>query len=141
MRRFWRSAHIFKDANDIFFDTTVSNRSSLGVHFDCCEWVARWNKVHAITLHHLTHKGMADAVQIIAACPLAAGCEVHNTYGELGNAELVSKYGFTLRSNPFASVQLSKDSLVGCAEALLGKQACSSRCAYLSEQRCEALIH
>ena len=37
------------------------------------------------------------AHQIIAASDVAAGAEVHNTYGEHGNSELVCKYGFALR--------------------------------------------
>jgi len=41
-------------------------------------------------------------VQIVAASGIAAGAEVHNTYGELPNAELVHKYGFALpMGNPF----------------------------------------
>ena len=39
----------------------------------------------------------AISLQIVAASNIAAGAEVHNTYGELGNAELVYKYGFALR--------------------------------------------
>lgn len=39
-----------------------------------------------------------------------------NTYGELGNAELVKKYGFALRDNPFTVVTLNKRSVVNaCA--------------------------
>ena len=40
--------------------------------------------------------------------PVPPGCEVHNTYGEHGNAELVAKYGFALRQNPFTAVALDK---------------------------------
>jgi SET domain-containing protein 6 len=41
-------------------------------------------------------------------------------YGELGNAELVKKYGFALRQNPFTTVQLDKPALLAAAQAVLG---------------------
>lgn len=41
-------------------------------------------------------------------------------YGELGNAELVKKYGFALRQNPFTSVTLDKPKLLAAARAALG---------------------
>lgn len=37
-----------------------------------------------------------EVLEIVAASPVSAGAEVHNTYGEHGNAELVNKYGFAL---------------------------------------------
>ena len=37
-----------------------------------------------------------EVLEIIAASSIRAGSEVHNTYGEHGNAELVKKYGFSL---------------------------------------------
>lgn len=46
------------------------------------------------------------ALRILTASPIAAGREVHNTYGELGNRDLLEKYGFTLRENPHDSVTL-----------------------------------
>jgi hypothetical protein len=48
-------------------------------------------------------------LDIIAASAIARGCEVHNTYGELSNPELVHKYGFCLPHNPFDEVQLGPD--------------------------------
>lgn len=48
-------------------------------------------------------------LDIIAASAIAGGCEVHNTYGELSNPELVHKYGFCLPHNPFDEVQLGPD--------------------------------
>ena len=50
-----------------------------------------------------------DSLQIIAATPLNKNFEIFNTYGELGNAELVKKYGFCLPENPFTKVSLRKD--------------------------------
>jgi hypothetical protein len=41
-------------------------------------------------------------------------------YGELGNAELVKKYGFALRQDPFTSVTLDKPKLLAAARAALG---------------------
>ena len=76
------------------------------------------------------------AMQIIAACPLVAGQEVFNTFGELGNAELCCKYGFCLRDNPFSSVRLAKPSLIG---KLSSEAEGRKRCQYLEEQRSDAL--
>ncbi|KAF6262972.1 hypothetical protein COO60DRAFT_557117 [Scenedesmus sp. NREL 46B-D3] len=45
-------------------------------------------------------------LEIVAASPVPAGAEVHNTYGELGNQALVHKYGFCLPCNPFDEVGL-----------------------------------
>ena len=53
--------------------------------------------------------------QVIAASDIPAGKEIENTYGELGNADLVNKYGFALRQNPFSVVQLDKATVVEAA--------------------------
>ena len=74
-------------------------------------------------------------MQIIAACPLVAGQEVFNTFGELGNVELCCKYGFCLRDNPFSSVRLAKPSLIG---QLRSEAEGKKRCQYLEEQRSDA---
>ncbi len=74
--------------------------------------------------------------QIVAAAPVAAGREVHNTYGELGNAELVAKYGFALRCNPFDAVRMDKAALVDAAAVALGARACRARCRFLAAHRC-----
>jgi hypothetical protein len=50
-----------------------------------------------------------DSLQIIASTPVRQNFEIFNTYGELGNAELVKKYGFCLPENPFTKVSLCKD--------------------------------
>eukprot|EP00890_Picochlorum_soloecismus_P005116 jgi/Picsp_1/5605/NSC_02964-R1_set domain-containing protein len=50
-----------------------------------------------------------DSLQIIASTPVEKNHEIYNTYGELGNAELVKKYGFCLAENPFTKVSLCKD--------------------------------
>lgn len=51
--------------------------------------------------------------------------------GELGNAELVSKYGFALRQNPFTVVSLDKAALLAGAEAWLGQRAARRRARFL----------
>lgn len=53
-----------------------------------------------------------DALQIVAASDIAKDQEIFNTYGELGNSQLVKKYGFCLMQNPFTAVQLEKHGLL-----------------------------
>lgn len=79
-------------------------------------------------------------MQIVAACRLPAGSEVFNTFGELGNAELVTKYGFALPGNPFDAVRLAKDDVVAEARELLGEAECSRRCRFLEHARCGTVI-
>jgi SET domain-containing protein 6 len=57
------------------------------------------------------------ALVVVAPSAVAAGAEVHNTYGELGNAALVHKYGFALRDNPFTAVTLDKGAVVAACGA------------------------
>lgn len=54
-------------------------------------------------------------LQMIAIKPIAAGDEVFNTYGELGNFELLRKYGFVEPAeilNPFDEVRLPRDTFL-----------------------------
>ncbi|KAK9789397.1 hypothetical protein WJX73_003152 [Symbiochloris irregularis] len=60
-------------------------------------------------------------LEVIAASDIPAGKEIENTYGELGNADLVNKYGFALRHNPFSVVQLDKATVVEAARQHMGK--------------------
>lgn len=53
-----------------------------------------------------------DCLQIIAASSIEQGKEVFNTYGELGNAELLKKYGFCVPQNPFSYVRLNKSRVI-----------------------------
>jgi hypothetical protein len=48
----------------------------------------------------------AEVLHIVAAQGVAAGAEVHNTYGEHSNDTLLAKYGFALRDNVFHAVRL-----------------------------------
>ena len=77
--------------------------------------------------------------QVVAAAPVGACREVHNTYGELGNAELVAKYGFALRCNPFDAVRVGKAALVDAAAVALGPRACRAHCRFLAAHRCSKL--
>lgn len=73
-------------------------------------------------------------LQIVAASNIpCAGQEIHNTYGELSNVDLVKKYGFAIRDNPFATVVLDKSIVVEMAVDVsrkppggLGQTYCSS---------------
>lgn len=59
---------------------------------------------------------------------------MHNTYGEKGNADLLSKYGFALRDNPFTAVSLDKPALLAAAAAVLGKRALQARRRFLERE-------
>lgn len=60
-----------------------------------------------------------DCLHIVAASALHKGKEVFNTYGELGNSELVKKYGFVVRENPFTHVTLRKSTIFEYINAML----------------------
>ena len=75
-------------------------------------------------------------MQIVAASDVPKGAEIHNTYGELGNADLVSKYGFALSDNPFSAVILDKASLLQAAEEILGVREMRLRSRFLRKERC-----
>ncbi|CAL8465452.1 g4988 [Coccomyxa elongata] len=81
-----------------------------------------------------TRSNGEEMLEIIAASPVQKGQEVHNTYGELGNSELVVKYGFALRNNPFDVVVLDKAAVVEEARRMLGDRACRQRCRFLSQE-------
>eukprot|EP00887_Chlorella_sp_A99_P004898 scaffold4.g4898.t1 len=72
-----------------------------------------------------------EELEIVAASAVPTGAEVHNTYGEHGNDELVAKYGFALRENPFTAVRVGKAALLAAAEAALGRRRCRARCRFL----------
>ena len=74
-------------------------------------------------------------MQIVAASALQQDQEIHNTYGEYGNSELVYKYGFALRDNPFDSVLLDKALITDAAKTHLKILAFSSRASFLEEFR------
>ena len=74
-------------------------------------------------------------LQIVAASALMAGQEIHNTYGEYGNSELVYKYGFALRDNPFDSVSLDKELLLEKVKSCIPADSFDARCTFLDQFR------
>ena len=74
-------------------------------------------------------------MQVVASQALAAGAEVFNCYGELSNAELLLKYGFALRGNPFSSVELEKPVLVAAVIETLGAKEANARRRFLEKHR------
>ena len=87
--------------------------------------------VHGITQANGLHLALEiaimdaddDTLQIVAVSDVAAGQEVHNTYGEIGNDGLVKKYGFALRENPFTTVTVSKEDVVEACRELFSAAA------------------
>ncbi|GAB4814451.1 hypothetical protein N2152v2_001497 [Parachlorella kessleri] len=75
-----------------------------------------------------------DHLEIVAASAVPKGREVHNTYGEHGNCELLFKYGFALRENPFTAVSLDKEELLTAAKSLLGVRAFKGRRRFLEAE-------
>ena len=85
--------------------------------------------------HRWVRPNLTLLLQIVAACSLAKGEEIFNTFGELENTELVCKYGFALPNNPFNSVHLNKEVLLQQTEALIGSKQLKRRQQYLEEKR------
>lgn len=71
----------------------------------------------------------------MAAQPLAGGQQIFNCYGELSNTELVLKYGFALRDNPFSMVELDKGVILRAAQQLHGAKAFAKRRRFLLDHR------
>jgi hypothetical protein len=61
--------------------------------------------------------------------------QIFNCYGELSNTELVLKYGFALRDNPFTSVELDKAVFVEAARSGLSAKAFAKRQQFLLDHR------
>ena len=76
-------------------------------------------------------------LDIVAASAVAAGAEVHNTYGEHGNAELLRKYGFALPpgTNPFDAVTLDAGALLRGAAGVVGAREARRRARWLQAHR------
>ena len=53
-----------------------------------------------------------NGLEIRAAQFIPKGQEIHNTYGELDNEELLYKYGFCIEGNIFDSVTIGKELLM-----------------------------
>lgn len=80
-----------------------------------------------------TTRDGVDVLEIVAASEVANGDEVHNTYGELSNCDLVQKYGFALDNNQFDVVQLPLVPLVAAAGEYLGAKKAAKRVMFLRE--------
>lgn len=74
-----------------------------------------------------------DVLEIVATSEVAEGGEVHNTYGELSNCDLVQKYGFAVAGNPFDAVELPLQPLVSASEEHLGAKKAAKRLAFLKK--------
>lgn len=68
-----------------------------------------------------------DTLVIVALAPALLGSEIWNTYGELGNADLLNRYGFTASHNPFDTVCIHMEDLVHQVEERFGKRWCRRR--------------
>lgn len=82
-------------------------------------------------------------LEIIAASGVSRGSEVHNTYGEYGNAELLIKYGFVLGSdkdgkgkgiNPFDEVYLDDEDVLDVAAQLQSSAELKKRVKLVKDQ-------
>lgn len=83
----------------------------------------------------IRHVSVAAGRQDVTVHPPAgANCEIHNTYGEHGNAELVSKYGFALHKNPFSEVQINKLSILSIASRALSRSELKKRRRFLEDE-------
>lgn len=52
---------------------------------------------------------------LVTSAPIEKGDEIFNSYGKLGNAKLLSQFGFTLHDNPYDRVALDASLVIGCA--------------------------
>lgn len=57
-----------------------------------------------------------DELKMLAVKDISAGEQLYNTYGDLGNAELLFKYGFVDDPNPFSNVEFGIGEFVEWAE-------------------------
>lgn len=71
------------------------------------------------------------SLMIVAASEVAAGSEIHNTYGEYSNVELLYKHGFALRRNPFNSLSVSMSEVGAAAAVVLGEEIAQTRMQWL----------
>ncbi|CAD7703274.1 unnamed protein product [Ostreobium quekettii] len=74
-----------------------------------------------------------DVLEIVTASRIEQGNEIHNTYGEHSNAELLHKYGFALLSNPFNVITIAKQAVVDAMTDIMGEELCRERCELLQD--------
>lgn len=65
---------------------------------------------------------------------IAKGAEIHNTYGEHSNAELLYKYGFVLEENPFDAITVTPTELEEAAESVLGRRTARQRMRFVRDE-------
>lgn len=84
----------------------------------------------------LSMTGYSSRLDIIAASSVAAGHEIYNTYGEHSNAELLHKYGFCLRQNPFDEVTVSNEGVIAAAKSVMSDHVgVRARCKWMRRHR------
>jgi len=76
----------------------------------------------------------AGNLDIVVVSDIEKDCEIFNTYGELGNADLVHKYGFCLPENPFTAVSLDKSIFFDVVRTVLGDRVFTERFSILKDE-------
>ncbi|XP_042502444.1 N-lysine methyltransferase setd6 isoform X2 [Macadamia integrifolia] len=67
------------------------------------------------------------ALEIIIVKAVEAGAEVFNTYGSMGNAALLHRYGFTEPDNPFDIVNIELDTVLEWTKSLYSSRYVRAR--------------
>lgn len=74
-----------------------------------------------------------DTLLIVALASAEKGSEIWNTYGELGNAELLNRYGFTSLHNPFDTVCVRVEDLLHQVKGRYGERWVRRRMRFVSK--------
>lgn len=74
-----------------------------------------------------------DTLVIVALSSAEKGSEIWNTYGELGNAELLNRYGFTSLHNPFDTVSIRVEDLLHEVKGRYGERWVRRRMRFVSK--------
>uniref|UniRef100_A0A6U9PAY5 SET domain-containing protein n=1 Tax=Picocystis salinarum TaxID=88271 RepID=A0A6U9PAY5_9CHLO len=74
-----------------------------------------------------------DTLLIVALASAEKGSEIWNTYGELGNAELLNRYGFTSLHNPFDTVCIHVEDLLHQVKGRYGERWVRRRMRFVSK--------
>ncbi|KAK8966098.1 hypothetical protein KSP40_PGU001324 [Platanthera guangdongensis] len=87
------------------------------------------DKPPAKNLSNTSVNGPNGTLEMIVVKEVEAGGEVFNTYGCMGNAALLHKYGFTESNNPFNIVNIDLDQVLGWCSSSFSNRYCRSRLA------------
>ncbi|KAK8952190.1 hypothetical protein KSP39_PZI004246 [Platanthera zijinensis] len=79
--------------------------------------------------YHGSVNGPNGTLEMIVVKEVEAGGEVFNTYGCMGNAALLHKYGFTESNNPFNIVNIDLDQFLVWCSSSFSNRYCRSRLA------------